>query len=80
MCYAPDGTAAVVGLWYLTGSVADREGSVMFESIGGYDGTTATAQLRPQAGLSSAGFVGVSGSGATSATSETAEYFLDLEF
>ena len=79
MCYGPDGTAEVLGLWYLTASVGDREGSVMFESIGGYDGTTATAQLRPLAGLSSGGFAGVSVTGATSATSERAEYFLDFE-
>jgi Protein of unknown function (DUF3224) len=58
MCYAPDGIAAAVGLWYLTASVAGRDGGVMFKLIGGYDGTTATAQLRPLAGLSSGGFLG----------------------
>lgn len=79
MCYRPDGTAVVVGLWTLTGSAAGQAGSVAFEAIGGYDGTTATAPLRLLSGLSSGGFAAARGHGTTSATREKVEYVLHLE-
>lgn len=80
MYYRPDGTAHVVGLWQVTGSVGGRPGGVLFESGGGYDGTTATSSLNAIPGSGTGGFAGAHGAGRTSATSEDAEYALDLDF
>ena len=46
MYYRPDGTAWVAGLWTVTATVGDRSGSLVFESSGEYDGTTATSRVR----------------------------------
>jgi len=78
MCYRADGTATVVGLWQVTGSAAGRSGSAVFESIGGYDGTTASAQVRIVPGSGTGGLADVRGAGTTSATREHIEYILDL--
>ena len=80
MYYRPDGSAAVMGLWQVTGAAAGRTGTVIFESSGGFDGTTATAAVRTVPGSSTAGFVGVRGTGTIRATSENVEYALELEF
>ena len=80
MYYRPDGTAAVVGMWHVVGAAAGRTGTVMFESTGGYDGTTATAQVRPVSGSGTGGFAAVRGAGTTSASTEHVRYLLDLEF
>jgi Protein of unknown function (DUF3224) len=42
MTYAEDGTARFVGLQQLSGEIDGREGSVVLESSGGFDGTEAT--------------------------------------
>src|SRR5919205_2971622 len=39
MFYRPDGTADVLGLIHVTGSVAGRSGAFAAESIGGFGGT-----------------------------------------
>ena len=80
MCYREDGTATVVGLWQMVGTVAGRRGSVMFESSGSYDGATAAAEVRTVPGSSTGDFAGVRGTGSTCATREHIEYVLDLEF
>jgi Protein of unknown function (DUF3224) len=79
MYYRPDGTASVAGIWHLRGSMAGRRGSLVFESTGGYDGSVASSQVRviPQSGTGD--FASVRGAGTTSATSEHAEYVLELE-
>lgn len=79
MHYLPDGTASVVGLWQVTGSVQGRSGSLVFESVGGYDGTTASAELRSVPGSGTGDLADVSGTGTTTATREDAGYTLSLE-
>ncbi len=64
----------------LTGSAARRTGSVIFASMGDYDGTTALSQVRSVLGSGTGDFATLSGTGTTSATSEQVEYVLDLEF
>lgn len=80
MCYRPDGTATVVGLWQVTGSAAGRQGRAVFESNGGYDGATARSEVRVVPGSGTGGFAGLHGSGAISATGEQINYVLNLEF
>jgi hypothetical protein len=80
MYYLPDGTASVTGIWHVTGSATGRRGSVAFESTGGYDGSVASSQVRVIPGSGTGDFASVRGSGTTSATSEQAEYVLELEF
>lgn len=80
MCYRPDGTATVVGLWQVTGTAGGRTGTVIFECNGSYDGTTANADVRPVSGSSTGDFAAAHGTGTTSATREKIEYLLDLEF
>jgi hypothetical protein len=79
MYYRPDGTAHVVGLWRLTGTVAGRSGSVVFESTGGYDGTVATSEVQVVPGSGTGALTNLRGSGTTSATHERIDYALDLE-
>jgi hypothetical protein len=79
MYYLPDGTASVVGLWQVTGSARGRSGSLVFEAVGGYDGTTAISELRSVPGSGTEDFAGVGGTGTTTATRENVEYTLSLE-
>jgi len=41
MCYRSDGTAHFVGLQHIAGSVGGREGSLVIETVGDFDGTKA---------------------------------------
>lgn len=79
MYYRPDGTAAVLGLWRVSGSASGRTGSVVLSSTGGYDGTTATGELRVVPGSGTGDFATVRGTGTTSATKEQVDYVLELE-
>lgn len=80
MYYRADGTASVVGLWQVAGAISGRTGSVMFSASGEYDGTTALSRVRVVPSSGTGDFAALSGTGTTSATSEHAEYALDLEF
>ena len=80
MYYRPDGTASVAGIWQLTGSVAGRRGSLVFETTGGYDGSVASSEVRVVPGSGTGDLASVRGTGTTSATSEHADYALELEF
>jgi hypothetical protein len=42
MAYRDDGTARFVGLQRVTGSIGDRQGSFVLETIGEFDGRVAT--------------------------------------
>jgi hypothetical protein len=79
MFYRPDGTAWVAGLWTLTVTIGDRTGSLVFESSGEYDGTTAASRVRAVSGGGAGGLADVSGEGTTTATSERVDYDLDLQ-
>ena len=81
MYYRPDGTASVLGLLHISGSVAGRTGSFAVESLGGYDGTVATGELRIIPGSGSGELSQIRGTGATRATREdvTCVLTVDLE-
>jgi len=79
MHYLPDGTASVVGLLRVVGSIGEKSGGIVFQSVGGYDGTTATGDLTTVPGAGSGDFSATAGTGRTSATSETASYQFELE-
>ena len=74
MYYRPDGTADVLGLLQITGSISGRTGGFALESIGGFDGTTASGQLRVIPGSGTDELSTVRGSGASSATHESYPY------
>ena len=46
MAYRPDGTAHFVGLQHVRGSVEQRKGVFVVETIGEFDGQTATVDVR----------------------------------
>ncbi len=61
MTYAPDGTAAFVGLERLTGTAGGRKGALVLQQVGIFAGEAATAALTVVGG--SGDFEGASGSG-----------------
>ena len=79
MFYRPDGTASVLGLWRVTGSVQGRRGSVVFEATGGYDGTAAVSEVRTVPGSGTGDLAGATGAGTTTATRETIDYVLEWD-
>ncbi len=81
MYYRPDGTASVLGLLHISGSVAGRTGSFAVESVGGYDGTVGSGDLRVIPGSGTGELSQIRGTGASRATSEdvTCVLTVDLE-
>jgi hypothetical protein len=81
MYYQEDGTATIVGFLTIDGSIGDRSGTVVLRSVGGFDGSAATADLTVVGGSGTGGLAGVSGTGTSVAPSgPTALVELDLEF
>jgi hypothetical protein len=63
MAYADDGTAHFVGLERIVGAVGDRDGTLVLQHVGAFEGGAATAYLVVVAGSCSGGFAGASGTG-----------------
>jgi hypothetical protein len=81
MYYQEGGTATIVGFLTIDGSIGDRSGTVVLRSIGGFDGSEATADLTVVQGSGTGGLSGITGTGSSVAPSgPTAFVELDLEF
>ena len=81
MYYQEGGAATIVGFLTVDGSIGDRRGTVVLRSIGGFDGSVATADLTIVDGSGTGGLVGLTGTGNSTAPSgPTAFVELDLEF
>ena len=80
MCYRDDGTAHFVGLQRVDGSIDDRSGSFVLETIGEFDGKVAkwTAAVVP--GTGSGELAGLRGDGRFEAPmGSTASFELEYE-
>ena len=63
MSYRPDGTAYFVGLQRVTGSIGDRDGSFVLETVGEFDGKVAAGSWTVVDGSATKELVGLYGSG-----------------
>jgi Protein of unknown function (DUF3224) len=63
MSYGEDGTAHFVGLQQFEGVIDGREGSVVLETIGGFDGKEATWDATVLAGSGTGEWAGMRGEG-----------------
>jgi hypothetical protein len=63
MCYSADGGARYVGLQRVEGSIGDRTGSFVIESVGNFDGTSSKGSWTVVAGSGTGGLTGLSGEG-----------------
>lgn len=81
MSYRDDGTARFVGLQQFDGVIDGREGSVVLETIGGFDGTEATWTGRVVEGSGTGGWAGMRGEGRFQAPhGSKASFTLDCSF
>jgi hypothetical protein len=81
MSYGEDGTAHFVGLQQFEGVIDGREGSVVLETIGDFDGTEATWSGRVIEGSGTGGWAGMSGEGRFQAPhGSRASFTLDYSF
>ena len=81
MAYRPDGTARFVGLQRVEGEVEGRRGSFVLETIGDFDGKTASWKAAVVEGTADGELKGMRGSGRFGAEhGPEATYELDLEF
>jgi len=81
MSYGDDGTAHFVGLQQFEGVIDDREGSVVLETIGEFDGKQATWDCKVVEGSGTGGWSGMTGEGHFSAPhGPKASFKLDYSF
>jgi hypothetical protein len=81
MSYGEDGTAHFVGLQQFEGVIDGREGSVVLETIGDFDGTEATWSGSVIEGSGTGGWAGMSGEGRFQAPhGSKASFTLDYSF
>jgi Protein of unknown function (DUF3224) len=81
MSYGDDGTARFVGLQQLEGAIDGREGSVVLESFGDFDGTEATWSGKVLDGSGTGGWAGMRGEGRFRAPhGPKASFTLDYSF
>jgi hypothetical protein len=81
MSYGDDGTAHFVGLQQLEGRADGREGSVVLETIGDFDGTEATWTAKVIPGSGTGDWSGMSGEGRFQAPhGPKASFSLDCSF
>jgi Protein of unknown function (DUF3224) len=81
MSYAEDGTAHFVGLQEFEGVIDDREGGVVLETIGDFDGTEAAWRATVLEGSGTGGWAGMSGEGSFRAPhGSKATFTLDCSF
>ena len=63
MAYRPDGTAHFVGFQRITGTIDDRKGTVVLETIGDFDGKVATWTATVVPGSATGDLEGLTGTG-----------------
>jgi Protein of unknown function (DUF3224) len=81
MSYGEDGTAHFVGLQQFEGVIEGREGSIVLETIGDFDGTEATWTAKVVEGSGTGGWAGMSGEGRFQAPyGPKASFTLDYSF
>jgi hypothetical protein len=81
MSYGDDGTARFVGLQQLEGTIDGREGSVVLESLGNFDGTEATWTGKVVEGSGTGDWAGMHGEGRFRAPhGPKASFTLDYSF
>jgi hypothetical protein len=81
MAYRADGTAHFVGLQHVRGSIGDRRGSFVLETIGEFDGQQATWQGSVVQGTATGALEGLSGQATFGAPhGSTAAFELDYSF
>jgi hypothetical protein len=81
MSYGADGTAHFVGLQQFAGVIAGREGSIVLETIGDFDGNEATWAGRVVDGSGTAGWATMRGEGRFRAPhGSKATFSLDCSF
>lgn len=80
MSYRPDGTARFVGLQRVNGTIGDRQGGFVLDSLGEFDGKVAAADVTIVPGSGTAGFAGIRGGGRFEAPmGSEATFLLDYE-
>jgi hypothetical protein len=67
MCYRPDKTADFVGYLRVDGEIGGRSGSLVFMSVGAFDGKVASGPLEIVGGTGTGELAGISGRGSFSA-------------
>jgi len=81
MCYREDETADFVGLQRVAGQIGDRAGSVVFQTVGTFDGTEARGEWTVVPGSGSGDLRGLRGKGGFSAPhGSPASVTLDYDF
>jgi hypothetical protein len=81
MSYGEDGKAHFVGLQQFEGVIDGREGSIVLETIGDFDGTEATWIAKVVQGSGTGGWAGMSGEGRFQAAhGNKASFTLDYSF
>jgi hypothetical protein len=81
MSYADDGTAHFVGLQQFEGVIEGREGTVVLETIGDYDGTEAAWTAKVVEGSGTGGWATIRGEGRFRAPhGPTASFTFDYSF
>jgi Protein of unknown function (DUF3224) len=81
MSYAEDGTAHFVGLQQFEGVIDGREGGVVLETTGDFDGTEATWTAKVVEGSGTRGWSGMHGTGQFRAPHGSKAFFaLDCSF
>ncbi len=81
MAYRPDGTAHFVGLQRIRGTIDDRNGTFVLETIGDFDGKVATWTASVVPGTGSGDLEGLTGQGDFGAPQgPKASYELDYTF
>ena len=63
MAYAADGNATFVGIERIAATVGERQGTIVLQHIGTFDGGAATAELDIVTGSCTGDFSGLTGSG-----------------
>jgi Protein of unknown function (DUF3224) len=80
MCYAPDGTARFVGLQHVDGTLEDRRGTFVVETVGEFDGSEAKGTWSVVPGSGTGDLADVTGTGSFKAPmGSTASYELSIE-
>jgi hypothetical protein len=81
MSYAEDGTAHFVGLQQFEGLIDGREGSIVLETIGDFDGTEAVWHAKIVEGSGTGAWTGMRGEGRFQAPhGSKASFTLDYSF
>ncbi|MEO8571461.1 MAG: DUF3224 domain-containing protein [Chloroflexota bacterium] len=80
MSYRGDGTAHFVGIWHLTVSIDEHDGSFVLESVGEFDGKASSGTLSIVDGLGAGDLQSIRGSGSFRAPGGAdATYELDYD-